>query len=258
LRQVFTSLMDNAIRSTPLSGHIHVRSWNSERSLTIEVEDTGLALTLEPALLQFRPHVHLDGKPVAGVLGVGLAIVKGLVEVQGGKLEALSRGSKYGTRVIVDLPSPTALLLDAPAPELLPSRAPEPQPLPRLLLLEDHEGTAEVLEELLHWSGFEILVADPMTAMARQDVRIELVITGRGILPHAKDPPSSVKGQPRRPRTANVLPRRETKGGVQELQKGSFDLELTQPVTPAHLLNAAHMLRRVLNPGLVWDRDTRN
>jgi PAS domain S-box-containing protein len=107
LRQVFWNLLSNAVKFTPDHGSIEVVARREEGVLNVAVSDTGCGI--EPAFLpfvfdRFRQANGSTTRPHRG-LGLGLAIVRELVELHGGTVEACSEGVGRGARFIVRLPA---------------------------------------------------------------------------------------------------------------------------------------------------------
>ena len=119
LQQVVWNLLSNASKFTPLGGVVAVRVTQDATNVEIEVSDTGPGIESE-----FLPHVfdrfrQADGSTTRthGGLGLGLAIVRHLVELHGGTIGAENRTSGSGAVFTVKLPLPTTeLRLDTPAP----------------------------------------------------------------------------------------------------------------------------------------------
>jgi signal transduction histidine kinase len=104
LKQVVWNLLANAIKFTPRNGHVHVTVSTTASLLRLEVRDTGNGI--DPA---FLPHVferYQQDKSAHSErgLGLGLAIVRHLVELHGGKVMATSAGRGHGATFIVELP----------------------------------------------------------------------------------------------------------------------------------------------------------
>lgn len=106
LRQVFSNILSNALKFTPSNGHVSVSVERAGSNVRVAVEDTGEGIAPE-----FLPHVFerfQQGKKADsrryGGLGLGLFIVKQLVEEHRGRVDVQSRGAGYGTTVIVELP----------------------------------------------------------------------------------------------------------------------------------------------------------
>lgn len=106
LQQIGWNLMSNAIKFTPRGGSVHVSLAREGRNAVIRVRDTGQGIS--PELLphvfeRYRQEEGLGGRAHAG-LGLGLAIVRHLVESHGGTIEARSEGAGRGAEFVVSLP----------------------------------------------------------------------------------------------------------------------------------------------------------
>src|SRR5262249_6738238 len=106
LQQVVWNLLTNAVKFTPEGGCVRVRLWRVRDTIELAVSDTGEGIA--PDLLQavFEPLRPGHGSPTPrhGGLGLGLSIVKQLVEAHGGTITAESAGRGYGSRFTVTLP----------------------------------------------------------------------------------------------------------------------------------------------------------
>ena len=105
LRQVIWNLLSNAVKFTPAGGTVHVMMSRTDRGVRVEVQDTGIGIRKE-----FLPHVfdrfrQADGSMTRehGGLGLGLSIVKDLVDAHGGSVEVFSAGEGLGTTFQVHL-----------------------------------------------------------------------------------------------------------------------------------------------------------
>jgi PAS domain S-box-containing protein len=122
LQQVVTNLLSNAIKFIPEGGQIHVHLQRSEGYAELSVRDNGAGISPD-----FLPHIfdrfrQADGSNTrrAGGLGLGLAIVRHLVELHGGQITAYSPGQGQGATFTVRLPVVDAPLVDSSdSPELL-------------------------------------------------------------------------------------------------------------------------------------------
>jgi signal transduction histidine kinase len=106
LRQVFWNVLSNAVKFTPPNGSIGVSACRQRDAIHIEVADTGCGIAPEflPFVFErFRQADSSDTRRYQG-LGLGLAIVRHLVEAHGGTVAAASEGLDRGTRVTIDLP----------------------------------------------------------------------------------------------------------------------------------------------------------
>jgi signal transduction histidine kinase len=107
LQQVFWNLLSNAVKFTPGGGSIDVDARVDHDEVVVSISDTGIGI--DPAFLpvvfdRFRQADATTTRPYGG-LGLGLAIVRHLVELHGGRVEAHSEGAGHGARFIVWLPS---------------------------------------------------------------------------------------------------------------------------------------------------------
>ncbi len=195
LIQVFWNLFSNAVKFTPPSGTIAVRSWREETpagpQFVVEVADTGIGIEADVLLDIFDAFKQGEQTITRrfGGLGLGLAISKAIVELHGGSLAATSdgkgRGSIFSVRLPVgDLRSRPA----APAAGSRPAVEAAPQPTAaklRMLLVEDHIDTAEAMAELLRDMGHEITVAGSvaagLAAAECQGGRFDLVLSDLGL-----------------------------------------------------------------------------
>jgi signal transduction histidine kinase len=106
LTQVFTNLLTNAVKFTPEGGRIEVRVDATEAHLNVSVKDNGIGITPEflPKVFErFRQDV--SGATNNGGLGLGLAIVRQLVEMHGGSVQVRSDGVDQGSEFTVELPA---------------------------------------------------------------------------------------------------------------------------------------------------------
>jgi signal transduction histidine kinase len=108
LEQVVTNLVDNALKYTPPGGRIELRVGREGREAVLRVRDTGVGIPPEVLPIVFEPFVQASSRraPVsAGGLGLGLTLVKRLVELHGGTVSAASAGRDRGSEFVVRLPA---------------------------------------------------------------------------------------------------------------------------------------------------------
>ena len=245
LRQVFWNLLRNAIKFTPEQGQIHVRTWNHEGRLAIEVDDTGPGI--DPAALPriFEPFDQLDREPSpAGGLGLGLAISKGLIELHGGKIGAHSRGPGCGARFVVELdtlarPVP---VVEANVEQPPAMAASAPRSKPRILLVEDHVDTIEVMQTLLEAHGYDVQPAATLKAARSVDLnQVDLIVSDLG-LPDGTGTDLIRELQARQHRPAIALSGFGMQADLQASKEAGFDIHLTKPVDFGQLLDAIRSL----------------
>jgi PAS domain S-box-containing protein len=156
LAQVLSNLLNNAARYTAPGGRIVLRTTLEEGSAVIVVEDNGRGFRPETAQMLFEPFVQgeQDAQPGAG-LGIGLSIVRGIVELHGGTVEGWSEGPGRGSRFTIRLPG-----LQAPRPRkaIAPATKPDAKGM-RILVADDNRDAADSLQRLLSLSGHDVRVA---------------------------------------------------------------------------------------------------
>jgi PAS domain S-box-containing protein len=157
LAQVFTNLLNNAVKFTEAGGRIDVSVADAEGSAQVAVADTGIGI--DPAMLGqvwgIFNQADSSLERSRGGLGLGLALVKGLTELHGGEVQAQSPGLGQGARFTVSLP-----IAGAPA-VAEPDRAEEPAAAKslRILVIEDNVDAAETLGDLLRLFEHEVELA---------------------------------------------------------------------------------------------------
>ncbi len=156
LQQVIWNLLSNAVKLTPSGGRVEIRLATVDGQAGIQVQDTGQGI--DPSLL---PHVFDLFRQ--GGLGLGLSIVRELVELHGGTVQAESPGSGQGATFTVVLPLAASRPLGETPPEpFAPIRDEEPRPPLaglRLLAVDDEPDTLDVMAELLAMRGAEVATA---------------------------------------------------------------------------------------------------
>ena len=106
VRQVLDNLVSNAIKFSPQGGDVEVRVLGEEKAVRVEVRDHGPGLTAQDLEQAFHRFARLSARPTGDepATGLGLSIVKGLVELHGGRVWAESEGAGHGAAFIVELP----------------------------------------------------------------------------------------------------------------------------------------------------------
>ncbi|MFY0563144.1 response regulator [Archangium lansingense] len=168
LEQVVSNLLDNARKYTEPGGHVFVgvtvEGVGQERQAVLCVRDTGIGMSPELSARVFELFVQAQQQLArsSGGLGIGLTLVRRLVELHGGEVTAHSEGEGKGSELVVRLPleAEQAVSVPVPAPpQQLESTGGEPSAR-RVLLVEDNEDTREVLRELLEMWGHRVEVAE--------------------------------------------------------------------------------------------------
>ena len=191
LRQIIWNLLTNAIKFTPEGGRVEVGLERTDSHLEVTISDTGQGITSE-----FLPHVferfsQSDSSSTRrhGGLGLGLSIVRQLVELHGGTVAATSSGAGEGTifKVIFPLMSVRPELRDAEVPPLtgsnpLNNRQPSLNDL-QVLIVEDAPDARKLVAAMLEGCGAEVVAVgsagEALAEMERQ--RFDVLISDIGM-----------------------------------------------------------------------------
>ncbi|CAM2173950.1 histidine kinase [Paraburkholderia sacchari] len=182
MQQMFWNLVRNAAKFTPDGGHIYVRTRDERMHVVIEVEDTGIGIApdqIGKLFHAFEQGSHNMTRQFGG-LGLGLAVTKALTEAHGGTVSAKSPGSHCGATFTIVLPTAAPGSGAArPADHSGPHRAGALD----ILLIEDHDDTAEVMSQLIRALGHEVSVAASVAgALALTAAqRFDLVVSDIGL-----------------------------------------------------------------------------
>ncbi len=181
LTQMFGNLLHNAAKFTPRGGWTQVRLRDAgEGRVAVQVADSGPGLRRELRERLFEPFVQGEDTlgRAAGGLGLGLALVKGLAELQGGDVTAESegpgRGATFTVRLPLDRRKATRLALVAPVAA---------RSVLRVLIVEDDPDAAATLREALELEGnrVEVARAGPEAVAAARAERPDVVVCDLGL-----------------------------------------------------------------------------
>ena len=156
LTQVVANLLTNAAKYTASAGRVTVSARDTDEKVTIEVTDSGSGIGAEllPRIFDVFVQGYQTSERAGGGLGLGLRLVKSLVELHGGSVAAHSAGLGTGSRFTVVLPRPgPSLVEDAAAPVRPARKAPGSA---KILVVDDNEDARLLLGELLGSVGFEV------------------------------------------------------------------------------------------------------
>jgi signal transduction histidine kinase/ActR/RegA family two-component response regulator len=160
LAQVFSNLLNNAAKYTEQAGQIGLIALRQEGEVVVKVRDTGIGIPGDvlPRIFDIFTQGDRSLERAQGGLGIGLSIVRGMVELHGGSVMAHSAGPGQGSELTVRLP-----VLAAPTPEIQAAEGDgEPAALPahrRILVADDNQDSAESLALLLTLRGSEVRIA---------------------------------------------------------------------------------------------------
>ena len=156
--QILSNLLNNSAKYTDPCGHIELRASVDHGDLQLSVRDNGIGLRAEtlPGIFEMFSQVSSAVDRAEGGLGIGLALVKGLVSLHGGRVEARSEGLGKGSEFIVRLTQCVASVPLPIATAPTPSTDPIPMPRRRLLVADDNRDAATTLSAILELSGYSV------------------------------------------------------------------------------------------------------
>jgi signal transduction histidine kinase len=243
LQQVVWNLLSNAVRFTPAGGRVEVTLTSQGDEIELCVSDSGCGIARE-----FLPHVFErfrqadSGTTRAhGGLGLGLAIVRDLVDLHGGSVRAESEGEGRGARFIVRLPA-------TPGP---PTAVPRPQPASlasrlagaRVLVVDDDADTRDVLRATLEGAGAEVTTTASaietrhMFAYARPDLLIADIgmpdEDGYSLIASIREMETGTSHVPAIALTARTRPE-----DVEQALAAGFQMHLSKPIDSRRLVES--------------------
>lgn len=235
IAQVVTNLLDNSAKYTPPGGEIVLEAQRENGDVVIRVRDNGIGIpddSLPTVFDMFRQVPHAD-RPQGG-LGIGLALVKRLVELHGGAIEARSAGIGLGAEFTVRLPLAEQPNQPAPRGEFI--AAAEGGGRMRVLVVDDNTDLADMLALIVESAGHQVWKAfDGRSAIsAAMTFRPHVVLLDLG-LPQM-DGIAVAKELRRRPELAAARLVALTGWGQLEDRRrtadAGFDFHLTKPADP--------------------------
>jgi PAS domain S-box-containing protein len=160
LTQVLSNLVANAAKYTPPNGRIRVTAERDGQCAVLRVQDNGIGIApnMQTQIFELFVQVDHDGIRSQGGLGIGLTLVKNLVEMHDGTVEARSEGAGRGSEFIVRIPiSPAARRgTAARTSETVVPRSPSGS---KVLVVDDNEDAAGSLATLLRLQGHDVRAA---------------------------------------------------------------------------------------------------
>jgi CheY-like chemotaxis protein len=243
--QILANLIGNAVKYTPAGGRITIRIHPRADQGIFEIADTGVGMSPEVLARIFDLFFQDDQSPERrrGGLGIGLTLVRQLVELHGGQVEAASEGEGCGSRFTVRLP------LGAPASagdekagldDSIPGRS-------RILVVEDNEDARQMLQMLLMLTGHEVHAAGDgpsgleMARTKKPDIAvIDLGLPGMDGFEVAR----RLRAGPEKHMRLIALSGYGQSEDRRKTREAGFDMHLVKPVDPARLSTAIAVLQQ--------------
>ena len=248
LTQIFSNILNNAAKYTPRGGRIEIDVARDEDRASIRISDNGVGVPADMLGSIFDMFVQVGDVSRAGQggLGIGLTLVKSLVELHGGTVRASSAGPGQGTALTVVLP----LVQDAARrAALVTTRAPAGSLAESVLIVDDNSDAADALSTLLRVMGAKTIVAyDAATALklaAEHDMSVAILDIGMPDM----DGCELAKRIRTDPRHSNLLLVALTGWGQpddrQRVAAAGFDHHFLKPVDAAALIATIQQRRAV-------------
>jgi PAS domain S-box-containing protein len=237
LAQVFANLLNNSAKYSPRARSIAVSIERAGHDAAVRVRDDGIGIApeqLSGIFEMFRQGAPGSGRPQGG-LGIGLFLVKRIVEMHGGRVEARSAGLGHGSEFVVQLPALPELVArevataDGVTPVAVPRR--------RILVVDDNVDAAAMLASLLSLGGHETRTAHDGVAAIRaaDDYRPDVIFLDIGMpLLDGHATAKWIRAQPWGKSTVLVA----LTGWGQDhdrrrSEEAGFDFHLVKPASPA-------------------------
>jgi PAS domain S-box-containing protein len=251
LQQVMWNLLSNAIKFTPSGGHVRVQLMRGGAGLTIRVSDDGSGIPMPFLPFVFERFRQVDSSTTRahGGLGLGLAIVRHLIELHGGTVQAESAGEGRGATFTLSLP------LTSRTREMSPPRS---QPMAAiaerldglaLLIVDDEPEACAQLAAALEQLGADVQdvasVDEAVQALAKAHVDVVICDIGRdareggGFIQRLRGREGRVGGTPAIALTAEATPE-----DVRRAHAAGYDLHVAKPVDAQTLARAVVQLVR--------------
>ncbi len=240
------NLLNNAAKFTDRGGCIRLTAEREGPDVVVRVRDTGIGIPADRLSSIFELFAQVDRtlEKARGGLGIGLTLVRRLVELHGGTVEARSDGPGKGSEFVVRLP----VLADRPTdPPTLPGDRPPSTPGLRILIADDNRDGADSLAEMLKQLGHDtrtVYDGEAAVSMARE-FRPEVALLDIG-MPRLNgfDTCRRIREQPGGTGILLIaLTGWGQDGDIRRSQEAGFDHHLVKPADPLTLLNLLTRVR---------------
>jgi PAS domain S-box-containing protein len=182
LSQIIANLLNNAAKYTDIGGRISLKVETTAEHAVVSVKDNGIGIPPDalPQIFDLFAQVNQALERSEGGLGIGLTLVRRLVELHGGTVEALSDGPGKGSEFVVRLPLPAPV---ANANSTVEDASDREVPPRRILIVDDNHDACDSLAMLLRMFGHEVETAhDGIAAVhAAQEFHPEVILLDIGL-----------------------------------------------------------------------------
>ena len=239
LAQVFANLLNNAAKYSERNGHVRLSVEREGGDAVVAVQDSGIGIAADQLHRIFEMFTQVDQslEKTQGGLGIGLTLVKRLVEMHGGRVEAQSEGPGRGSRFVVRLP----VVVQAPVPAHAGKQEPPAATSSlRILVVDDNRDGADSLAEMLNIFGHDIRTAyDGEAAVAAaREFRPDVILLDLG-LPKLNGYEACRRIRAQQNGTPAVVIAQTGWGSDEDRQRttaAGFDHHMVKPVDPSALL----------------------
>jgi len=248
MQQVVWNLVSNAVKFTDTGGRVEVRVERANGGARLRVTDTGIGIApdLLPHIFDAFRQADSSATRSHGGLGLGLAIVRQLVELHGGAVAATSEGLGRGTTFTVTLPSAVAPLAPVSArPPAAAAVGGRPLAGARIVVVDDDADSRDLVATVFRGAGASVAAAGSVPEAMRviADQRPVLVVTDLGMPAHGGIELIGLVRALRDPALAATpmvaLTAYAGSPDEERARNAGFDVFLTKPVEPAELIGTA-------------------
>lgn len=248
LVQVLANILTNACKYTPDRGHIHLKAWGEADQVVVSVRDNGQGIDPQmlPRVFELFTQARRTPERTQGGLGVGLALVRALVELHGGTVQAHSAGPGQGSTFTVrllrlrDIPSPTG------APPDGSTTVTQGRPL-QVVVVDDNVDASQMLQMWLQAHGHAVRVfqdaGSALASVAQEPADVYLLdigLPGMSGLELAR----RLRLDPRnRQATLIALTGYGQSSDILNSRQAGFDHHFVKPTDPLRLLAVLDCLR---------------
>ncbi len=254
--QALANLINNAAKYTNPGGHISIAVSKDDGEVVFRVRDSGIGIEPEFLARIFEPFTQIDRSldRAHGGLGIGLTLVRRLVELQGGSVTAASDGKDRGSEFVIRLPAAPAVADEKPPCESASAEDEDALDGVRVVIVDDNRDVAESTALVLRLSRCDVQVAfdgrsglDLVRAVKPDAVLVDIGLPGMDGFEVAKH----IRAQPEHRRTLLVAVSGYGQGEHRSMSNDAgFDHHLVKPINPAALTHLLASTRPSVSPAV--------